>query len=78
MKEEVVKIKWRDSQRYTLQMERIDDFSICEIVTVGWLIEKRKDGYLLSQDLIDDDIRGIIIIPKENIIQISYLYEKRK
>ncbi len=61
-------IKWRDSRMFITQCERDDDFSVCEITSVGFVIEEDNDKIVLAGDLVDDDLRRVIVIPKENII----------
>lgn len=65
---ETRKIKWRDSRIYSYQ-EPLKDFTFCEIESVGYVIQEDKTKIVLARDLIDDDFRGIIVIPKENIIK---------
>lgn len=48
----------------------MQDFTVCEIETTGFLIQEDKTKLVLCQDLIDEDYRGVIVIPKENIISI--------
>ena len=64
----ILYIKWRDSRRYTYQMETTEDFSICEIHTIGFVVNENSKQYVLCQDIIEGDIRGVIVIPKENVI----------
>lgn len=70
-KKRIVRIIWRDSRRYTYQMETSERFDVCEIETVGFLVKEDKKQYVLCQDLIDDDVRGVIVIPKENVVKIT-------
>ena len=70
MENKITKITWRDSRRYVYQMEDNEDFSVCEITTVGFLVKEETKHFVLAQDLIDDEFRGIIVIPKENVIKI--------
>ncbi len=63
-------ITWRDSRRYVYQLDQTkEDFSVCEIDTIGFFVEEDKEKIVLTQDLIDDEVRGVIVIPKENIIK---------
>lgn len=54
-------------------MELDEGTSVCEIETVGFLVRKEKDSYVLAQDNIEGDIRGVIVIPRENVIKITKL-----
>lgn len=67
----ICKVTWRDSRRYTYQMEATEDFSVCEIETIGFLVKETKQFVVLCQDSIDEDVRGVICIPRENIIRIT-------
>lgn len=74
MKVKPIKIIWRDSKRYIYQMENDEKVSVATIETMGWLWKIEKDSYIIAQDILDDsDVRGVIVIPKENIIKIIYL-----
>ena len=65
----ILKVKWRDSKMYITQCSREDEFEVCEIISIGVLVEENKDKIVLAGDLVDDDIRRVIVIPKENIIK---------
>lgn len=67
----ILKITWRDSRRYIYQMEKTEECSIVEIITIGFLVKEDKKSIVLCQDLIDEDIRGVMCIPKENIISVK-------
>ncbi len=69
-------VLWRDSHRYTYQMGVEEDVTYCTIKTIGWLVSENKKQIVLSQDDIDGDIRGVIVIPKENIIDTYKLRDK--
>lgn len=71
---DIYKIEWRDSRRYLYQMDSKESFSVCTVITVGHLIEEDKEQITLSQDLIDEEIRGVICIPKENIVSKKMLF----
>lgn len=62
------KIKWRDSRMYIVQ-EPMQDFSVCVIESVGFVIKETKDIIVLAGDLVDDEFRRVIVIPKENIVK---------
>lgn len=65
----VVKVNWRDSHRYTYQMSADEPLEYATIETIGWFVREDKKQIVLAQDIIGDDIRGVIVIPKENIIK---------
>lgn len=62
-------IVWRDSRRYLNQLSKEEKFEVCEIITIGFIVEEDKKKIVLAQDIIDNDYRGIIVIPKENILK---------
>ena len=67
----IKKVKWRDSRIYIPQIPEIDyDVSIVE--TVGFVIKEDKDKIVLAGDLIEDEFRRVIVIPRENIIGMSW------
>ena len=73
--ETLLHIKWRDSRIYIEPAERDDDFSISEMQTVGFLIIEDDKQIVIARDVHDEsDCRGIIVIPKENIIYKEKLY----
>ena len=61
-------IKWRDSRMYINQCERDSEWEVCIITSVGYVIEDNKDFIVLAGDLVDDEVRRVIVIPKENIV----------
>jgi len=61
------KIKWRDSRLF-IQQEPTQNFDVCVIESVGFVIQEDKKKIVLAGDLVDDEYRRIIVIPKENII----------
>lgn len=66
----IVQITWRDSNRYFEQLEADHDFSIVMIETVGYLVEKNESKVVVAQDNVEGELRGVIVIPVENIIEI--------
>jgi hypothetical protein len=69
----IIKVTWRDSHRYMYQMEDTLDCEVTTIESVGFLTFKDKNKVIIAQDLIDEDLRGVLVIPKENIIKIKSL-----
>ena len=78
MKEEtLLHIKWRDSRIYITPCERNDDYSVCEMQTVGFLIQETDKMLVVARDIHNElDCRGVIAIPKENIIYQEKLYSE--
>lgn len=70
----IVKVTWRDSHRYTYQMSQDDDVEITEIETVGYLIRKQNKDLVIAQDVFPNgDMRGVIVIPSENVKKMEAL-----
>jgi hypothetical protein len=66
-------VRWRDSNRYILQEKRDDDFTVEEIETCGFLIKENSNQITVAQDLVgEEDVRGVIVIPRENIKEVIY------
>lgn len=64
----IQKIKWRDSRMYITQTDRDTDYQPCIIESIGYVVENTKDHITLAGDLVDDDYRRVLVIPKENIL----------
>jgi len=62
-------IKWRDSRMYLAQEEIDSKWEVCVITSVGFVIEETKDHIVLAGDIVDEDVRRVIVIPKENIVK---------
>jgi hypothetical protein len=65
----VRRIKWRDSRMYIAQHDRDLDYEVCVIESVGFVIEENKDYVVLAGDLVDDEVRRTIVIPRENFVK---------
>lgn len=53
-----------------LAQEEIDSkWEVCVITSVGFVIEETKDHIVLAGDIVDEDVRRVIVIPKENIVK---------
>lgn len=61
-------IKWRDSNLYITQCARDDVYEVAVITSTGFLIEEDDEKVVLAGDLVGDELRRVIVIPKENII----------
>jgi hypothetical protein len=44
-----------------------EDFGVAIVESVGFVILENAEKIVLAGDLIDDDVRRVIVIPKENI-----------
>jgi hypothetical protein len=62
-------IKWRDSRMYIEQQSQKDEFDVCIIQSVGYVIHEDKEKVVLAGDILETDARRVIVIPKENIIK---------
>lgn len=54
-------------------MDPEDEVSTTEIQTVGWLVRKQNKDLVIAQDYIEGDIRGVMVIPHENVIEMETL-----
>ncbi len=54
---------------YINQLEKETDFDVCIIESVGFLLKETKDKIILAGDIVDGDVRRVIVIPKENIVK---------
>ena len=61
----IKQVKWRDSRVYLEQCPIDSDFEICEIKSVGYVIEESDKHIVLAREVLEDDARGLIVIPKE-------------
>jgi hypothetical protein len=69
MKNKIRTIKWRDSRMYIQQEVNDGVWSVCEITSIGFVIHEDKDKIVLAGDFVGEDVRRVIVIPKENIIR---------
>lgn len=44
------------------------DWEVAIFTSIGFVIEENKDHIVLARDIIKGDVRGTIVIPRENII----------
>lgn len=61
-------IKWRDSTMHITQEPRNAEWELQIITSVGFVIHEDKEKIVLAGDLLGEDVRRAIVIPKENII----------
>lgn len=47
-----------------------EDFGVCVITSVGFLVDRNKDRLVLARDSVDGEWRGIMTIPTENIVKV--------
>lgn len=52
---------------YITQCDDKDDFDVCRMRSVGYLIKETDGEFVLAGDLVDGEYRRVIIIPKENV-----------
>lgn len=64
----IQEVKWRDSRMYIHQERRDETWEVCVISSVGYVVEETKDYIVLAGDLVDEDVRRALVIPKENIV----------
>jgi hypothetical protein len=64
----VKRVRWRDSRLMIHQEPPDADFSVCIIDSVGFVLHEDKDRIVLAGDLVEDDVRRVISIPRENVI----------
>lgn len=69
-KTQIAEIVWRDSNIYITQCNREDDFKIEVINSFGKIIQENEEKIVLAGDLIGEEVRRVIVIPKENIIKV--------
>lgn len=54
---------------YITQMEKNHEWDVSVITSIGFVIEETKDHIVLAGDVLEEDVRRAIVIPKENIIK---------
>ena len=62
-------IKWRDSKMFITQCGKDEEFTPCVITSVGFILKETKEEIVLVGDLVDNEYRRVIVIPKENVIK---------
>lgn len=73
---DIYKITWRDSSILNEQGSNDCEFEVSIIESVGFLLKEDSNRIVITRDLIDDDSRGVLIIPKENITSKKMLHLK--
>ena len=65
---EIEIIIWEDSNMYITQTHISEDWKTCWVESVGYSIEETKEYIVLVGDMIfSDEVRRIIVIPKNSI-----------
>lgn len=74
MKRKAVRVSWRDSRMYVTQTDGDQIEGVCTIHSVGILMEEHTDRVIISRDHLDgDQWRGVLVIPRENIVKMKVL-----
>ena len=68
MSMKIIKITWRDSAIYNSQGDADYPYQVSVFESVGFLLKENKDSTVIARDMIRDESRGVLIIPKENIL----------
>jgi hypothetical protein len=64
----ITRVRWRDSRMYITQESRDADFDVTVIENIGFVLEESRDHIVLAGNLVDGDVRRVIVIPRENIL----------
>ena len=66
----IVEIYWRDSRMFIQQHGLDEKLEVCTIRSCGFLLKSTDREIVLVGDLVDDEFRRTIIIPRENIVNV--------
>ena len=67
----IILVEWKDAKVF---VDPTDDFSLPIMTSVGFLIKKDKDKYLLANLLADDDMpRVVTAVPTCLVKKVKYL-----
>ncbi len=58
---------------YNAQGESDYPFEVSIFTSVGFLLKENEDSFVITRDIIGNDVRGALVIPKENIIGKTFL-----
>ena len=74
VKQKIVAVTWRDSRLHRTQvsLDEIHD-GPCVILSVGIVVRRNKDSLTIAMERIEDDWRGVVIIPNECIVKVKTL-----
>lgn len=66
-----VVVKWRDSRMYATPQMGEDEMhdGVCVVRSVGILVRERKRHIVIARDRIGGEWRGVLAIPRENIVK---------
>ncbi len=67
----IVKILWRDSAMYNSQGDSDYPFEVSLFTSIGFILRENKDSIVIARDIIRDESRGVLIIPRENIVKVK-------
>lgn len=67
----IYKIKWRDSAIYDTQGENDYPFEVSIFESIGFVLRENKNDIVIARDILKKESRGVLIIPRENILQIK-------
>lgn len=65
----VKKVKWRDSRMYITQCGKDEEWGVEIMTSVGFVVEETKNHIVLAGDLVGEELRRVIVIPRENIVK---------
>ena len=65
-------VTWRDSQLFNEQTIP-EEYPVEVIKSVGYIIYKNEDRIVLARDKIGAEWRGVVSIPKENVLDYKEL-----
>lgn len=65
---EVRVVKWRDSTMHMTQEPLDTKWEVQILTSVGFVIYEDKKILTLAGDTLNEDVRRVLVIPKENII----------
>lgn len=68
---QIVVVEWRDSRMYLEQCPVDSEWEACVITSVGHLVEDTKERVVLAGDHLDEDVRRVIVIPRENVVSMK-------
>jgi len=70
---DLIEVSWMDSRMYLTQQSMSDEFEPCLIHSVGFELHNDKQKVVLMGDIIENDCRRVLVIPKKDIIKIRAL-----
>lgn len=71
---DLVRIHWRDASSYEgWQLETDYKCKLAKCITVGYLIKNTKRKYVVINNIGNDQISGMVCIPKDWVIRVKYL-----